>query len=166
MLKLTSPNPPADGRCPANAAFTLIELLIVIAIIAILAGLGFPAVQGALNNAKKAQARNDVQQIAAAVRAFELEYGRQPSTQTGNDQFLAENSPVIRALMGEDESLNPRKIRFLEAKTTTSRKGGLDPDSMTYYDPWGTPYFIKLNTDYNNTVEYYGDNFVTVVVGS
>jgi prepilin-type N-terminal cleavage/methylation domain-containing protein len=148
--------------------FTLIELLVVIAIIAILAGLGFAGLQGAMESGRKAQARNDVQQIAAAIRAFELEYGRQPDSQTSSDQWISDNSSVVKALIGEDEDLNPKGIRFLEVKNAkgTPPKAGVDPSSKTFYDPWGEPYFLKLNTDYDNVVEYYGENFVAVVVGS
>jgi general secretion pathway protein G len=135
MLKLTSPNPPADGRRPANAAFTLIELLIVIAIIAILAGLGFPAVQGALKSAKRAQARNDVNQMAAAVKSYALEYGRLP-----------ESGEVVPALTGE----NPKQIVFFEAKPAKNGKNGLDGDEML--DPWGNPYTFLLDDDYDNKV--------------
>jgi len=148
------------------SGFTLIELLVVIAIIVILAGLAFPAMQGALNSGRKAQARNDVQQIAAAIRAFQLEYGRQPSTETGDDLFFEDNSAITKALMGNDSTLNPRNITFLSPKTTKGNKGGVNTDSFTFYDPWGTPYFIKLNTNYDNVVEYYGDNYVSVIVGS
>jgi prepilin-type N-terminal cleavage/methylation domain-containing protein len=45
-------------------AFTLIELLVVIAILGILMALLFPAVDGALEGARRAQASNDVTQIA------------------------------------------------------------------------------------------------------
>lgn len=145
-----------------RSAFTLVELLIVIAIIAILAGLAFPAVQGALNSGKKAQARNDVQQIAAAIRAYQLEYGRLPSSVTspgdGDEDFLGKDrsKEVIGILTGENTSnLNPQGRAFLEAKTTTSRKGGIDPSDKTFYDPWGEPYLIKLDTSYNNKLEYY-----------
>ena len=62
----------------------------------------------ALESGKKAQARNDVQQIAAAIRAFELEYGRQPDSQTSSDQWISANSTVMKALLGEDTNLNPR----------------------------------------------------------
>ena len=147
-----------------SAAFTLIELLVVIAIIAILAGLAFPAVQGALGGSRKAQARNDVQQIAAAVRAFELEYGRQPSTETTTDTWLDDNSVLMKTLLGEDPALNPRNKRFLEPKLTTSTKGGINSSTKVFYDPWGTPYGIKLNTDYDNNIEYYGSNAVSVIV--
>ena len=58
--------------------FTVIELLVVIAIMAILMTLLFPAVQSALDAAKKAQAKNDVTQIATAMVAFDTEYGRLP----------------------------------------------------------------------------------------
>ena len=51
-----------------SIAFTLIELLTVIAIIAILMGLLFPAVNAVKENAKKVQAKNDVTQIVAAVK--------------------------------------------------------------------------------------------------
>jgi prepilin-type N-terminal cleavage/methylation domain-containing protein len=67
---------PSDSLLPApgsplrkSAAFTLIELLVVIAIIAILAGLGFAGMKGAMDAGKKAQARNDVSQIACPKKA-------------------------------------------------------------------------------------------------
>ena len=96
-----------------RSAFTLIELLVVIAIIVILAGLGFAGLQGALESSKKAQARNDVHQIASAVKAYQLEYGRLP--EAGN---------VIAALTGD----NSKKIVFLEAKAAKATpKGGISP---------------------------------------
>ncbi len=156
-----------------SSAFTLIELLVVIAIIAILAGLAFPAVQSALESGKKAQARNDAQQIAAAIRAVNLEYGRYPTSQvdTGNNdggEYYTQdsNNDVIRALMGQDTSLNPRSISFLEAKTAKSKKGGVDMSDYKFYDPWGTPYAIKLDSNYNGRTEYYTDRPMSVVVVS
>jgi prepilin-type N-terminal cleavage/methylation domain-containing protein len=148
------------------AAFTLIELLVVIAIIAILAGLGFAGMQGALESGRKAQARTDVQQIVAAVKAYQVEYGRLPSANVAANNseeatkgwFSGEdNATIIRVLTGENfNNLNPRQISFLDAKTTTSKKGGVDPVSKVFYDPWGNPYFIKLDVSYDGKLEYYG----------
>ncbi len=158
----TRTSPLATGRRPA--AFTLIELLVVIAIIAILAGLGFPAIQGALNSGKKAQARNDVHQLAAAIKAFQLEYGRLPSTSTGSDSPSADNAAVIEALTGSN-ALNPRGVVFFEPKVAKAGKGGLD--GGVYKDPWGNAYTIMLDTSYDNKISAFGQtNFTTVIVSS
>ncbi len=63
----------------SKKAFTLIELLTVIAIIGVLAGLLFPAIKSALQKAEIAQAQNDVKNIEAAVKAFYTEYGKWPN---------------------------------------------------------------------------------------
>ena len=140
------PSPPVSRREPE--AFTLIELLVVIAIIAILAGLAFPAVQGALNSGKKAQARNDVAQLAAAIKAFQLEYGRLPSARTGSDEDPADHASIISALTSTN--LNPRGIIFFEAKAAKQGKGGLD--GAVYKDPWGSAYVFALDTSYDNRI--------------
>jgi prepilin-type N-terminal cleavage/methylation domain-containing protein len=147
------------------AAFTLIELLVVIAIIAILAGLAFPAVQGALESGKKAQARNDVHQLAAAVKAFQLEYGRLPIATSGTtDNTNVPNADLIAALTSSNQ-LNPRAITFFEPKIARSGKGGLHDG--VYKDPWGNPYTIMLDTSYDNRIEALGQtNFTTVIVTS
>ena len=146
------------------SGFTLIELLVVIAIIAILAGLAFPAVQGALNSGRKAQARNDVHQLAAAIKAFQLEYGRLPSTATGSDTAEADNAEVITALTGYN-ALNPRGVVFFEPKNAKGGKVGLD--GGVYKDPWGSTYTIMLDTSYDNKISAYGQNhFTTVIVSS
>jgi len=121
-----------------RSAFTLIELLVVIAIIITLAGLGFGGLRGAMESSKRAQARNDVNQIAAAVKTYQLEYGRLP-----------EEGKEIASLTGN----NSKKIVFLEAKTAKNNKGGLSSDGSTMYDPWGKVYVIKLDTDYDNRVD-------------
>lgn len=154
---------PATRHCarPAGDAFTLIELLVVISIIAILAGLAFPAVQGALGQGKKAQARNDVNQIAMAFKAFQLEYGRLPGTGTSDG-----NAPDdwITTLTSTN-TMNPRGIVFFEPKVAKGGKGGLD--GTTYRDPWGGVYQVTLDYNYDNKIAANNQtNFTTAVVQS
>ena len=158
-------NPTPSRSLPRSSAFTLIELLIVIAIIAILASLSIPAVNGVIGSARKAQARNDVQQIVAAVKAFQSEYGRMPTTtapgenptdETGGDAYHdTDNEIVTRILMNTETGttkLNTKGTVFLDAKTTKNKKGGVDLQDFKFYDPWGTPYAIKLDNNYSGKI--------------
>ncbi len=47
-------------------------------------------------------------------------------------------------------SQNPQKIAFLDSvkRTETRNNGGIDPDGV-YRDPWGTPYIITLDLNYD-----------------
>lgn len=126
-------------------AFTLIELLVVIAIIGILMALLFPAVSGALNAAKKAQAKNDVTQIATAVIAFETEYGRLPGT--GIDSV---SGPLLMALVASNDAVNPRRIVFIETQPWKKGKGGID--GGTWKDPWKNDYYISMDDNYDNQI--------------
>lgn len=150
-------------------AFTLIELLIVIAIIGILMSLLFPAVNGAINAARKAQAQNDAVQLTIATQAFSTEYGRFPlKWASTDDDFTYDsgnpNKTLIEMLTGNgtEGTNNPKKIVFLETKIAkksgTNWVNGVAPDG-NFYDPWGTPYYIRIDCDYNGQVRSpYNDN--------
>src|SRR6059058_4499338 len=60
------------------AAFTLIEMIVVMLIIATLVALFMGAATNVFDRARRTQAKNDVIQIATAVNAFYTEYGRYP----------------------------------------------------------------------------------------
>ena len=134
--------------------FTLIELVVVIAILAILITLGSKGLRSARVNAKRAQAMIEMNSIETAIKAYINKYGRLPVP----DALQGQAEPVfdevfskgtIAVLTAEDLTLNPAEIIFLEPQGNTL--GG------AFLDPWGQQYLIALDTDYDNQVLLSGE---------
>ena len=67
-------------------AFTLVELLVVIGIIALLIGIGTPAIQGARNAAKNTGTANRFKDITQACELFNNDFQRYPQS-SGENPF-------------------------------------------------------------------------------
>jgi len=146
-------------------AFTLIELLIVIIIITILVGFLFPAFRGVQNQAKRTQAKNDLTQIVTAVNAYYTEYGKYPLVTADTIYGPAGTSNAdlfytLRAVaLGANaaDAANPRKIVFIsppDVKDPANPRSGTGTTTGAgqYYDPWGTPYNVAIDGDYDNQI--------------
>lgn len=67
----------------ARKAFTLIELMVVILILAILAALIVPKIIGRADEAKRAKAASDIASLSSMLSAFRLDNDRFPTTEEG-----------------------------------------------------------------------------------
>lgn len=166
-------------RVSSASAFTLVELLTVIAIIAILMGLLFPAIGTIKEAARKTQAKNDVTNIVAAVKQYYTEYGKYPpveatptnatkDTVVGDTESspLADNNALFNTLrsipeeLNKDYKYNPRRIVFFEGKAaadvTNPRAGFADKQGATkkgcFFDPWGKQYNVVIDANYDNVI--------------
>ena len=151
-------NPPIHSR--SSQAFTLIEMLVVIAIIATLAGILLPVVSSVKQKAKVAQAGTEVRSLAAAITAYQSLYAIFPCSdadgKSGNDMTYTNNSDIITILLDVDGGVNaghvrnPQKHVFLNGKmVNTVVQPGIGPD-YNFRDPWGRPYVVTLDLNYDN----------------
>lgn len=62
----------------SNEGFTLVELIVVIAIIGILSGIMLPKFTGFMAKGKKAEVQSDIRQIYTACTAYFAENGKYP----------------------------------------------------------------------------------------
>ena len=156
-------------------SFSLVELLVVISIIGLLAGLSSVAVSKALEAGKKAKAKGDLTAIVAAVKAYKQEYGQWPVAKSKMDQAsdeyyawygppsAAADSKVLMKILSGDSSvtvegvvMNPKGVRFLEGAAADG----------SFYDPWADvdkknprdnhQYCVKMDTNESGGLEYYG----------
>lgn len=150
---------------PKPDGFTLVELLVVIAIIAVLAAAGFAGGNAAMQRARKVAAQAVATSIATGVEQFYTEYSALPDV--GSDSVTTDSADgvlLLNILAGKegDPPQNARKVRFFSAKE--AKGGSANPrDGATYdedtgafeglYDPWGEPYYIVLDTEYDDELE-------------
>jgi prepilin-type N-terminal cleavage/methylation domain-containing protein len=145
-LRATSPSTPhAPCSMPRKSSgFTLIELLVVIAILAILAGIAFPAMQGAIKSARKAEARSMANQIKLAISSYYAEYGTYPAVTEANANFVNAMSGATNV----SSIPNRRGIRFLEVPPKFSGSAGIVTPEGLYKDRSDRRVF-RIKTDAN-----------------
>lgn len=108
-----------------DAAFTLVELLTVIAVIGILAAILVPAATSVRTAAKKAKTRGQFSQWGAAVEAFRQEYGMYPLFETSG----AGQNKVNGNTAGGSDLAAPH--RFYETLVGARRDGSALPTALT-----------------------------------
>ncbi|MFC2140460.1 prepilin-type N-terminal cleavage/methylation domain-containing protein [Candidatus Auribacterota bacterium] len=118
--------------------FTLIEILFVIAIIAVLAGLLIPTVGLVQNKARKGKAESMIQSLSVAVKMYQNDFGLLPTSA----DFSGSNATTVL-------------VQALGQRFIGSSAGNVGPyvefknkdlNGNQIIDPWGNPYY------------YYGDD--------
>ncbi|MBL9215157.1 MAG: type II secretion system protein GspG [Opitutaceae bacterium] len=114
-----------------RGAFTLIELLAVLALLGLLAGLVATGVAQAVERARSDRAEAELAVLAAALEEYRRAFGDYPRTDSG--------AGLLAALLGKkDPGMAPIEARPLLDISRFTVVGG-EGDSRLL-DPWGLPY--------------------------
>ncbi len=130
-----------------NPGFTLIEIITVVAIIAILAGMLFPVIRSAIEKGKAARTAALVSKIDAALYKYNGDYRDYPRPPAGAGDTLTDNNDLYISLTGRynpvTDTTSKRYIEFNENET------GMVGGKMCLVDGWGYPIIYTHFTDYD-----------------
>jgi len=107
--------PKKRSKLSRHGGFTLVELMLVLVILGILAGLVLPKFTGKTEFAKQTAARTQIATFDTALNTYEVDTGSYPSTQAG-----------LRALVVQPSDVGSWRGPYLASDIPL--------------DPWGHPY--------------------------
>ncbi|MBB4099262.1 type II secretion system major pseudopilin GspG [Sphingomonas kyeonggiensis] len=116
-----------NGR---DAGFTLLELLVVLAILGLLAAIVGPQVMKYLDSSKSQSARVQAKNVAAALNLFKLDASRFPTAEEG-----------VAALIKQPANVPNWNGPYL-------------PEQSAILDPWGRPYLLKIPGEHGDIDVY------------
>ena len=109
-----------EARRLGSKGFTLIELMVVIVILGILAGLVLPRFMGRTEEAKRTKAKLQIENLEGALKLYKLDVGAYPTTEQNLEALVQKPTTGII----------PRNWR----------EGGYLEKGKVPVDPWGRPY--------------------------
>ncbi|MBF0560137.1 MAG: type II secretion system major pseudopilin GspG [Nitrospirae bacterium] len=124
---------------PANAGFTLLEIIVVVFILSLLVAIVAPKIIGRTDDAKIADAKIQIRNFETALKLYKLDSGNYPTTEQGLDALI--NKPTTGQIPA-----NYKEGGYLEQKKIP-------------LDPWGNPYIYVspgLHGDFD-IISYGGD---------
>ena len=107
-----------------NRGFTLIEIMVVIVILGILAGLIVPRIMSRPEEARRTKAALQIRSIESALKLYKLDNGVYPDTEQGLEALIEQ--PTTGVI--------PKKWR----------EGGYLDGSKVPADPWGNPFVYVM----------------------
>ena len=145
----------------SRRGFTLIEVLVVIAIIGILVGLLLPALSAARRFAYRVKAKSEVKNLEGAWKQYYAEYHKWPSW-AKEDEAVCIRGGVAELLQGAyDATDNKKEMRFFQFTKLASFF------ITTPLNPWGNVaespipdnvlYYVKFDINYDNKISGTGD---------
>ena len=159
--------------------FTLVELLVVVTIIGILAGLVISQAPKLMQQSRELEVRNVIISIQTGIRNYQTEYNRFPldpsqSSSSGDEDAPAiqtnPTSALVETLMGSaatsgsggssggsggTTNLNPKGIEFTTFKMAKNGRNGLvgTQAPFTLLDLWGSPYYVQFDTNLDRQIK-------------
>lgn len=117
----------------SDKGFTLIELMIVVAILGLLAAFLIPKIMDRPEDARRTKAQMDIATIKTALRLYRVDNGSYPTTEQG-----------LRALV-----VQPEDARHW-------REGGYFEDGEIPKDPWNNDYIYELDANDKPIITSFG----------
>ena len=143
-----------EGTRKMKKGFTLVEMLVVIAILGILMAMMVPAAGIILKRAKVSQAKTDARVVVTVLMKYYAEYNRWPSIATNSEpQHLTDKAWVMVMSPAPPQAGDPPSVdNFKRIILFTPSAGALATTGLypgAFVDPWGQPfeYSVDLNHD-------------------
>lgn len=148
----------------AGAGFTLVEMLVVVAVIAILAAILIPSVGGARKTAQRRKAELECNAIKTAVESFFSDFKYMPWEEpkgrfVGDDKWAedAESQKAVMAFLRGENKLGKAYIEVSSRDSKAEASG--EEDEGIFYDPWKNPYRIGIDRNLDQQVDYKGKEY-------
>lgn len=133
--------------------FTLVEMLVVVAILGILMAMMIPAAGLIVKRAKISTARGDAGVAGTVLLRYQSEYNRWPGIMAGKDRTYTDVEWVATMSPAPGGALDPnnmKKVKFFEPGA--GALGTVEPNVGAFVDPWGNPFEYKVDADRNEEI--------------
>ncbi|MGE3174645.1 MAG: type II secretion system protein GspG [Planctomycetota bacterium] len=170
-----------QDRSAATAGFTLVEVIVVLAVVLLLTGIAVPMISGYMDDGRRARAEAELKVLASAVTSFYKDVGVWParsSAGTNNTLYVlctgttvpttnqfSNNNALNRWLM--DGTHGDTLDNHLLSNTPGGATGGAYPTTgavrwrgpytagSSPLDPWGRPYLVTVRSGTSTSTSNY-----------